>query len=697
MKEYNIFISFSNSDLFFALEIFRDLAQHGERPFLYEKTGQYAQNFWKKIVDIIHQVDHFFLIDSQNARRSSWVVRECLIGMELRKSGKIKSFIPCIIDPLDDTIKQDYYIITDIVLQRIVPDFSTALMQDLASIKNKIYYDKNAFLSEIKKLQHSRNLGGKQEQLLMESSLHEFYQEVNQLNGPRFFYSTHFDHDEIYRDSFQRTVDLIRPQKDNAEEQNLNSQKPESNSLAQTPEAQDFEQELRKFNIKGPNKSILVNDFYYFINRYKGKYETAQKRLDLLKAECSTLGYKLSTEAINIILGKEKTYPGVSSIEAPLRTLKEKYYGTQEAFEVELHRALNTEHYKRFKPLIMEHVSIGIKPVSIALAQAFLYQDQDQQEQAYQQLLKITGEFKKDARGWFARGKQELILKMYDDAISSLNESLSLINEKRESNYYQNHKNLVLYHKIMAQIWSGKGEQARETYNEIPEEHRLFPEIRATAIQLLLIEGNFKQALLLLDKMKVDYQAEKENWSSYKLTEPKIARLKSSIGLPNIFEKLEEIKDVFFPSKQSLLYKLDELFSGSQIDDIASIQDMILRIARYDREFSIDRYILANLFYQLSKARLQSMTPPDEEVQKVLEKCIDLVPEKTTYLGALAYLLPLSDNQRSTIINKGLATQSEDESDYYYFGYLYYLISNYEKARLYYKKAGLDWPYYNQL
>ncbi|MFY0602754.1 MAG: toll/interleukin-1 receptor domain-containing protein [Flavobacteriaceae bacterium] len=86
-KKIDIFISYSSGDSQIAHRLYEDLLKRGAKPYLYEKQRNFVE-FMEEISDIIKQVKSFCLLDSPQARDSSYVKTECELAL---KSSNIKN------------------------------------------------------------------------------------------------------------------------------------------------------------------------------------------------------------------------------------------------------------------------------------------------------------------------------------------------------------------------------------------------------------------------------------------------------------------------------------------------------------------------------------------------------------------------------------------------------------------------------
>lgn len=86
----NIFISYATEDSTYAYRIYYDLKRSGLSVWLYERDGKFGENFRNEVINKLHKMTYFFLIDSQYARDSKYVKEECLYFNNIIKSEKSK-------------------------------------------------------------------------------------------------------------------------------------------------------------------------------------------------------------------------------------------------------------------------------------------------------------------------------------------------------------------------------------------------------------------------------------------------------------------------------------------------------------------------------------------------------------------------------------------------------------------------------
>jgi len=106
--EYDAFMSYSSGDNAIAMRIYNDLVRSGLKVWRYDKDGIIGANFIDEIYEKIQNSNSFVLIDSNRARKSDYVKKECEIGHNLYvdQNGCINKLIICLVEDERKTFKE---------------------------------------------------------------------------------------------------------------------------------------------------------------------------------------------------------------------------------------------------------------------------------------------------------------------------------------------------------------------------------------------------------------------------------------------------------------------------------------------------------------------------------------------------------------------------------------------------------------
>jgi len=96
---HDIFLSYASSDGAVAMRIYEDLRRSGIRVWRYEADRRISVDFQREFEERIRESRWFCLLDSQAARASEFVMKECKIMLEQRAIDGRPDLVICLVQP----------------------------------------------------------------------------------------------------------------------------------------------------------------------------------------------------------------------------------------------------------------------------------------------------------------------------------------------------------------------------------------------------------------------------------------------------------------------------------------------------------------------------------------------------------------------------------------------------------------------
>jgi len=99
VASHDVFVSYASSDGVVAMRIYDDLRRSGLRVWRYEADRRIGVDFQREFEEKIRESHWFCLLDSQAARGSEYVMKECQIMLERRAIDGRPDLVICIVQP----------------------------------------------------------------------------------------------------------------------------------------------------------------------------------------------------------------------------------------------------------------------------------------------------------------------------------------------------------------------------------------------------------------------------------------------------------------------------------------------------------------------------------------------------------------------------------------------------------------------
>ncbi len=672
--EYDLFISYNISDASIAQRIHDDLKKsnpQGFEVYCFQKLKYEPRDFWKEIQEALQASKYFCLLDSLEARNSTWVIRECELAWKLFKTGRIKAFIPVLIKPLElgDWRNSSFYKINQTVLSHQESNLSKSALDSLEQFMGRVFFSEDKLTAFLKKIECMQFIDVLKEHLL-DGDLNRQFEEINRIKAIDLSGYTTFDHEGIYKDEMLQLCEVCGFKFD---------------AFSGMVDARDFEDELEDLGLEKVNREILLRDYQAYLNRVNYGLGTARKRLEILREECHQLGFRLTKNSIEQLLAQGIPAKTISDLEK----IKDSLYTTEVEFQNALLKQIGENAYDIYYNAIYRNVERGIKFFSLEISLAFLLTEIGELQQAYELIVEIIEEprFAEDVRGWYALGRLEYYYKRnIHKAIHAYDKALEIIEKNPNNLFLQSNKILILYDKIKPLIDLDEIYQVKKILDGISPEFRSLPEYKYARTRSLISFDELQEAELILYDLYNRYKNENENWASYKLTESKIKRLKNSDVPEEVIAKIQNLTGTIFFTKAAFKENLAINVKYGISTKTDEILDRIINIAKYDREFYIQNNILASLDHlvYMALARKRRLT----DALYYIERCNEVLSNDLVAKGDLALMYHVFGLPTAKVIDSSLVLKKDKMGQEYQMaiGKLYYLKGDVKSAKIHYSK-----------